>query len=260
MFLHFHFSLGIATTSMLLLEKREIMSASHLVARPIQFSSGLSKQAPGSVLVYFGTTCVQCTASIEASVPRFLKDKKQGWVTAEYSMLPASTNQRNEREAVRGKQSGRTTEIQRLIGRSLRSCINLKALDGYTITIDCDVLNADGSTRTAAITGGCIALMQAIQSLQYTKKIVRDPFNFLIASTSVGLVKNKLCVDLDYQKDSQADSDINVVMNEAGSWIEIQGTAERKPIEPAQFTALLDLARERCQYLIQEQKKYLGLV
>jgi ribonuclease PH len=226
--------------------------------RIVTFKPGLSKQAPGSVLVNYGDTCVQCTASIDTFVPRFLKDSKQGWVTAEYSMLPGSTNERNSREAVRGKQSGRTSEIQRLIGRSLRSCVDLKALDGYTITIDCDVLNADGSTRTAAITGGCIALVQAIQSLQYAKKLgKRDPLLHLVASTSVGIVGGELFMDLDYQQDSNADADVNVVMNEDGMWIEIQGTSEKRPIKPNQFNELLVIAQQRCHTLIEAQKKYL---
>jgi ribonuclease PH len=230
------------------------------VGREVSIESGLSKQAHGSVIIYCGQTIVQCTATIQPGVPKFLQDQNQGWLTAEYSMLPAATHSRTQRESMRGKVSGRTNEIQRLIGRTLRAAIDLKALGAHTLMIDCDVLNADGSTRTAAITGGFVAALKALQYAQYKKMIQRDPLRFFMAATSVGLIDGALVVDIDYQQDSRAEADINIVMNDQGQLIEIQGTAERKPFSELALLKAIALAKTRCQYLIKRQKEALGAI
>ena len=221
--------------------------------RPITFTRHFTKHAEGSVLASFGETKVICTASIEEAVPRFLKNSGQGWVTAEYGMLPRSTHSRMNREAARGKQSGRTQEIQRLIGRSLRAAVDLKALDGYTITIDCDVLQADGGTRTAAISGACIALVDAIRHLQYQKKIKKDPLKHMIAAISVGIFEGTPVLDLDYAEDSTAHTDMNVVMTDNKAFIEIQGTAEGDAFHEHELNDLLGLAKKGIAEILELQ-------
>jgi len=227
------------------------------VMRSLQFHSNYTKHADGSVLVELGHTKVLCTASVIDGVPRFLRDKKpaQGWLTAEYGMLPSSTNTRVDREAVRGRQSGRTLEIQRLIGRSLRSCVDLTNLGPYTIVIDCDVIQADGGTRTAAISGGCVALVQALQKMQYQRKLHVDPIKFLVAAVSVGIHKNKPVLDLDYALDSNADTDMNVVMTDKGDFIEIQGTAEKCAFSKNQLQDMLSLAETGIKSVITKQQE-----
>ena len=223
--------------------------------REINFTCGFTKHAEGSVLVEFGDTRVLCTASIEQGVPRFLKGKGEGWVTAEYGMLPRSTHQRMGREASRGKQGGRTLEIQRLIGRSLRAALDLKALGENTITLDCDVLQADGGTRTASITGGFVALSLAVAKMLKKKQLKTNPIHGQIASVSVGIFNGVPVLDLDYAEDSNAETDMNVVMNEAGAYIEIQGTAEGHAFRKEELDALLDLARTGiAQLLIKQQQ------
>lgn len=224
--------------------------------RPIEFISQYTKHAPGSVLACTGDTKVLCTASITEGIPRFLREKspKQGWLTAEYSMLPSATHKRHDREVSRGKASGRTQEIQRLIGRSLRSCIDLTRLGEYTIHIDCDVLQADGGTRTTAISGAYVALVQAIQHLQYNKMIIDDPITSQIAAMSVGIINGTPVLDLDYQEDSRAETDMNIVMNTDGDFIEIQGTAEQQPFSSDQLHALLALAAQGAQTIFQHQR------
>jgi ribonuclease PH len=222
--------------------------------RPINFMRHFTKHAEGSVLVKFGDTQLVCTASVERGVPRFLKDLKQGWVTAEYGMIPRATHQRTEREAIKGKQSGRTTEIQRLIGRSLRAAIDLKALGEYTITIDCDVIQADGGTRTAAISGACVALVDAVAYMQKNKWITSAPIKNLIAGVSVGIYQNQSILDLDYAEDSKAETDMNVIMTESGEFIEIQGTAEKRPFQTNELDTLLQLAQTGIREIIQKQK------
>ena len=210
--------------------------------REVSFEVGFTKQAAGSVLASFGNTRVLCTASISEGVPGFLRGKGQGWLTAEYGMLPGSTNSRVDREAVRGKQSGRTVEIQRLIGRSLRASIDLKKLGERTITIDCDVLQADGGTRTTAITGASVAVVLALNTLQRSGALTTDPLKSMVSAVSVGMWRGIPILDLDYPEDSRADSDINVVMLAEGGLIEVQGTAEEKVFSRNELNALLDLA------------------
>ncbi len=210
--------------------------------RPISFESGFTRHAEGSVLVRFGDTHVLCTASVEETIPPFLRGKGQGWVTAEYGMLPRSTHTRQAREAARGKQSGRTQEIQRLIGRSLRAIVDLKALGERTITLDCDVIQADGGTRTAAITGGYVALAQACAALHSHGALAGNPLHGQIAAISVGVCGGAPVLDLDYAEDSQAETDMNVVMNSGGAFVEIQGTAEGHAFRRHELDALLDLA------------------
>jgi ribonuclease PH len=210
--------------------------------RPISFESGFTRHAEGSVLVRCGDTHVLCTASVEEVIPSFLRGKGQGWVTAEYGMLPRSTHTRQAREAARGKQSGRTQEIQRLIGRSLRAVVDLKALGERTVTLDCDVLQADGGTRTAAITASYVALAQACAALQRRGALVRNPLHGQIAAISVGVFNGVPVLDLDYAEDSQAETDMNVVMNSGGAFVELQGTAEGHAFRRHELDALLDLA------------------
>lgn len=222
--------------------------------RTIKMIRQYTAHAEGSVLIEFGQTRVLCTASVVESVPRFLKGKNQGWITAEYGMLPRATHDRNEREASRGKQSGRTLEIQRLIGRSLRMCVDLKALGERTITLDCDVIQADGGTRTAAITGACVALRDAIDWLVTHHKIKKEPtFNY-VAAVSVGVYRGNPVLDLDYAEDVLAETDMNIVMNEAGQFIEIQGTAEDSSFSRDELNTMLILAEEGIQGLIIQQK------
>jgi len=226
--------------------------------RSVTITRHYTKHAEGSVLVAFGDTKVLCTATIEDGVPRFLKGSQQGWLTAEYGMLPRSTGSRMSREAARGKQSGRTQEIQRLIGRSLRAAVDLKLLGERTITIDCDVIQADGGTRTASITGACVALVDALSHLLDKKDIKLDPLKCLIASVSVGLYKGQPVLDLDYLEDSAADTDMNVVMTQNKGFIEIQGTAEGESFDHQQRDAMLGLAEEGIQELIAIQKRTLN--
>lgn len=226
--------------------------------RSIKITRNYTKHAEGSALIEFGDTKVLCTASIISGTPRFLKDSNQGWLTAEYGMLPRSTHTRMDREATRGKQAGRTQEIQRLIGRSLRSIIDLKAIGDHTIAIDCDVIQADGGTRTAAITGGCIALADATNYLQQKLKLKQSPLKQLVAAVSVGIYKGNLMLDLDYSEDSEADTDMNVVMTEDGNFIEIQGTAERSTFTQSELISMLDLAKTGMQQLFKAQRESLG--
>src|SRR3990167_9810647 len=197
--------------------------------RVIKITRHYTKHAEGSVLIEYGQTRVLCTASVIDGVPRFIKGKNQGWVTAEYGMLPGATHSRNEREAAKGKQGGRTLEIQRLIARALRTCINLKTIGENTITIDCDVIQADGGTRTASITGACVALYDALEWMVKNDKLKVNPFIQFVAATSVGIFKGEVVLDLDYAEDSTAETDMNIVMNDASGFIEIQGTAEGQP-------------------------------
>ncbi|MDB6161468.1 MAG: rph [Gammaproteobacteria bacterium] len=210
--------------------------------RPVTFTRRFTKHAGGSVLVQFGDTHVLCTASIEDTVPSFLRGKGQGWVTAEYGMLPGSTHTRSPREAAKGKQSGRSQEIQRLIGRSLRAVTDLKALGDRTVTIDCDVLQADGGTRTAAITGGYVALADACDQLVTRRAIAASPLHGQIAAISVGIFSGVPVLDLDYAEDSNAETDMNVVMNNGGGFVEIQGTAEGHAFRRHELDAMLNLA------------------
>lgn len=210
--------------------------------RPVRLTRGFTRHAEGSVLVEFGDTRVLCTASVEDVIPSFLRGKGQGWITAEYGMLPRSTHTRSPREAAKGKQSGRTQEIQRLIGRALRAVADLKALGERTITLDCDVLQADGGTRTAAITGGYVALADACDSLVKRGLIPASPLHGQVAAVSVGIVAGTPVLDLDYEEDSQAETDMNVVMNNGGAFVEIQGTAEGHAFRRHELDALLDLA------------------
>ena len=226
--------------------------------RPISFTRRYTRHAPGSVLVEFGDTRVLCTATISEQVPRWMKGRGHGWVTAEYGMLPGSTHTRSDREAARGKQSGRTQEIQRLIGRSLRAAVDLKGLGERQITIDCDVLQADGGTRTASITGGMVALVDAINGLQRDGLLTDDPLTGLVAAVSVGIYKGQPVLDLDYLEDSGADSDLNLVVAEGSKLIEIQGTAEKAPFSRAELDALLDLGETGILQLISAQKAALA--
>ncbi|KXS36867.1 MAG: ribonuclease PH [Halomonadaceae bacterium T82-2] len=227
--------------------------------REIQLIRDYTRHAEGSVLVAFGDTQVLCNASVEAGVPRWLRGKGQGWVTAEYGMLPRATHTRGAREAARGKQGGRTLEIQRLIGRALRAVVDLKKLGEFTITVDCDVIQADGGTRTASITGGCVALVDAIRHLQREKLIKGDPFKQLVSSVSVGVYKGTPVVDLDYPEDSAADTDMNVVMTEGGGLIEVQGTAEAAAFSRAELDTMLDLAEGAGAELFARQREALGI-
>jgi ribonuclease PH len=210
--------------------------------RPVRFTRGFTKHAEGSVLVEFGDTRVLCTASIEEGVPGFRRGSGQGWVTAEYGMLPRATHTRSAREAARGKQSGRTQEIQRLIGRSLRAALDLRALGERTVTLDCDVLQADGGTRTAAITGSYVALRDACAALVARRVLAASPVHGQVAAVSVGIVGGAVVLDLDYLEDSEAETDMNVVMNHGGAFIEVQGTAEGHAFRRHELDALLDLA------------------
>lgn len=225
--------------------------------RPLSFTPQFTRYAEGSVLVEMGHTKVVCTASIVEGVPRFLKNTEQGWLTAEYGMLPRSTHTRMDREAARGKQGGRTVEIQRLIGRSLRAALDLKLLGPYTITIDCDVIQADGGTRTAAINGSCIAMVNALRHLQRKGVLQSDPLKHLIAAVSVGIYNGTPVLDLDYDEDSKAHTDMNIVMTDNDAFIEIQGTAEGDAFHPKELDALIDLARHGIKQIIEKQQEVL---
>ncbi|HEV8077582.1 MAG TPA: ribonuclease PH [Marinobacter sp.] len=217
--------------------------------RDIRITRHYTRHAEGSVLIEFGDTKVICTASVENKVPPFLRGEGQGWITAEYGMLPRSTNSRMGREAARGKQGGRTVEIQRLIGRSLRAAVDLKALGEHTITIDCDVIQADGGTRTAAITGGCVALVDALNFLVAQKRLKKSPLKQMVAAVSVGVFKGIPVVDLDYPEDSVAETDMNVVMTDKGGFIEVQGTAEGAPFAQEELDSMLALAKQGIETL-----------
>jgi len=227
--------------------------------RDIKFTRHYTKHAEGSVLVEFGDTKVLCNASITSGVPPFMKDSKKGWITAEYGMLPRSTHTRMIREAAKGKQSGRTQEIQRLIGRSLRTVLDLSLLGENTITVDCDVLQADGGTRTASITGGCVAIIDAIAAFRAAGKLKTNPIKQLVASVSVGVYEGMPILDLDYLEDSNAETDMNIIMTEKGGFIELQGTAEKEPFEQMHLDSMLNLAKEGIQLLISKQKEALQL-
>lgn len=222
--------------------------------RPITITRKFTKHAEGSVLIEFGHTKVICTASVVTGVPRFLKDSGQGWITAEYGMLPRSTHDRMDREAARGKQGGRTLEIQRLIGRSLRAAVDLKLLGENTITVDCDVIQADGGTRTAAITGGCVALVDALRFMQQQGLIKQNPLKFLVAAVSIGIFQGVPLLDLNYEEDSKAETDMNVVMTEEGGFIELQGTAEKETFSKTDLQQMLDLAEGGIRQLFTAQK------
>ena len=226
--------------------------------RPISFTSHFSRHAEGSVLVKCGDTHVLCTASVEESVPSFLRGKGQGWVTAEYGMLPRSTHTRQAREAARGKQGGRTLEIQRLIGRSLRAIVDMKALGERTITVDCDVLQADGGTRTAAITGSWVALHFAFEWLIKEGKLAANPITGQVAAVSCGLWQGTAVLDLDYPEDSKADADANFVLTGTGGIVEVQGTAEKEPFSEAQFVELMELAKKGVLELTRLQRLAIG--
>jgi ribonuclease PH len=226
--------------------------------RPVRIQRGFTKHAAGSVLVEFGDTRVICTASVEHSVPGFLRGAGRGWVTAEYGMLPGATHTRSDRESAKGKQSGRTVEIQRLIGRALRACIDLSALGERTIRIDCDVIQADGGTRTASITGGCVALADAVRSLGGAGVDPSRAFKHLVASVSVGIWSGTPVLDLDYQEDSNAETDMNVVMLEPDAYIEVQGTAEQAPFRQPELATMLDLAQRGAAELFRMQREALG--
>lgn len=226
--------------------------------RPVTFERNYTKHAEGSVLVSFGDTKVLCTASIEHGVPRWLKGQGKGWITAEYGMLPRATNTRNQREAARGKQSGRTQEIQRLIGRSLRAMVDLSKLGENTIYLDCDVIQADGGTRTASITGAAVAMIDALETLQKKKKLKADPLIGLVAAVSVGIKNGEVFLDLCYEEDASCDTDLNVVMTQKGEFIEIQGTAEEKPFTRAEADKMLDVAQAGIAELITMQQTVLG--
>jgi ribonuclease PH len=227
--------------------------------RPVRLQRGFTKHAEGSVLVEFGDTRVLCTASVEERVPPFLKDTGRGWVTAEYGMLPRATNTRTDREAARGKQSGRTQEIQRLIGRSLRAVVDLSSLGARTVHIDCDVLQADGGTRTAAITGSFVALHDAMTWLMGKGLLSKNPIGDHVAAISVGISRGTPLLDLDYSEDSSCGCDMNVVMTGAGQFVEVQGTAEGEAFTRAELDRLLALAERGIRDLIGHQKKSLGL-
>ena len=226
--------------------------------RPVRLQRGFTRHAEGSVLVEFGDTRVLCTASVEERVPPFLKDSGRGWVTAEYGMLPRSTNTRTDREAARGKQSGRTQEIQRLIGRSLRAVVDLQALGPRSIQVDCDVLQADGGTRTAAITGSFVALHDALSWLKAKNLLAQWPVRDFVAAVSVGMFQGVPLLDLDYAEDSACGTDMNVVMTAAGGFVELQGTAEGAPFSRAQADAMLALAERGIAELIGHQRRALG--
>jgi ribonuclease PH len=227
--------------------------------RPVDIIRNYTKHAEGSVLVKFGDTHVICTASIDEKVPPFLRGKNQGWVTAEYGMLPRSTGSRMDREAAKGKQTGRTQEIQRLIGRSLRAIIDLGKLGERTIQVDCDVIQADGGTRTASITGAYVALHDAINGLLKKQLITESPLRDFVAAISVGVFEGTPVLDLDYIEDSGCDTDMNVVMTGSGGFVEIQGTAEGTPFQRAEMDAMLDLAQAGIAQLVAKQKAVLDL-
>ena len=227
-----------------------IDNRNHNQLRDITIEPNVNIHAEGSVLISFGNTKVICNASIENSVPRWMKNSDEGWVTGEYGMLPRSTNERMNREAARGKQSGRTQEIQRLIGRSLRQAVDLKYLKGKTINVDCDVIQADGGTRTASITGGCVALFLAIKNHHDDQRAIKS----FVAAVSLGIKENKVLLDLNYEEDSAADTDLNIVMNDKNQIIEIQGTAEDAPFSKTELSDMLELGSSAINEIIERQK------
>jgi ribonuclease PH len=246
------------------------MSTASVIVRPsgraatelrmVSFETAFTRHAEGSVLASFGDTRVLCTASVENGVPSFMRNSGRGWITAEYGMLPRATHTRTRRESAQGKQSGRTLEIQRLIGRSLRATANLEALGERTITLDCDVLQADGGTRTAAISGSYVALVLAVQALVENRAIASSPLHGQVAAVSVGIYRGHPVLDLDYAEDSSAETDMNVVMNEAGQFIELQGTAEGHAFRREELDALLDLAAAGIRGIMQAQNEAIGAV
>lgn len=225
--------------------------------RPVEFTRHYTRYAEGSVLVTFGNTKVLCNASVENRVPRFLKDQNQGWITAEYSMLPRSTHTRMSREVNNGKPSGRTQEIQRLIGRSLRAVVDLNALGERTITLDCDVLQADGGTRTAAITGSYVAMVDAVKHLMQQGVLAKNPLHGAVAAISVGIYQGIPILDLEYREDSEAETDMNIVMNDAFAFIEVQGTAEGHAFRRTELDDMLGLAQTGIEQLLMQQQKAL---
>jgi ribonuclease PH len=227
--------------------------------REIKLTRNFIKHPEGSVLVEFGDTKVICNASVIQGVPRFLKGTGKGWITAEYSMLPRSTTDRMPRDITRGQPASRSQEIQRFIGRSLRSCVHLDALGENTITIDCDVMQADGGTRTASVTGACVALVEAFRWMEKRRMVKKFPLKHLVASVSVGIYNDFPVLDLDYAEDANAETDMNVVMTEKGEFIEVQGTAEGKPFRMNDLTHMLELAQKGIQELIGKQKRLLDL-
>ncbi len=227
-----------------------IDNRNHNQLRDITIEPNVNIHAEGSVLISFGNTKVICNASIENNVPRWMKNSDEGWVTGEYGMLPRSTNERMSREAARGKQSGRTQEIQRLIGRSLRQAVDLKYLKGKTINVDCDVIQADGGTRTASITGGCVALFLAIKNHHDDQRAIKS----FVAAVSLGIKENKVMLDLNYEEDSTADTDLNIVMNDKNQIIEIQGTAEDAPFSKTELSDMLELGSSAINEIIERQK------
>ncbi len=226
--------------------------------REISIKEGFTSSSSSSIIIAYGNTKVLCSASIENRVPSFLKGSGSGWVTAEYGMLPSATTSRNRREAVLGNQSGRTVEIQRLIGRSLRSVVSLEELSEITIVVDCDVLSADGGTRTASITGGYIALSLAIMHLLKNKYISKNPLHGMVAAISVGIYKGVSIIDLDYAEDSAAETDMNIVMNDMEHYVEIQGTAEGHAFSGSELTKMLKLAKTGVKDLLEIQRKYIS--
>ena len=222
--------------------------------RPLEIEVGVNKHAEGSALIKFGDTHVICTASIENHVPRWMRGSNEGWITAEYGMLPRSTHERMNREATRGKQSGRTMEIQRLIGRSLRQAVDLKYLKDKTINVDCDVIQADGGTRTASISGACVALFEAIKNSHDDQRAIKE----YVAAVSIGLKDGRPLLDLDYEEDSSADTDLNVVMTESGGIIEIQGTAEKYPFAKSQLDEMIESASNGIADIVNFQKSCLS--
>ncbi len=227
-----------------------IDNRNHNQLRDITIEPNVNIHAEGSVLISFGNTKVICNASIENNVPRWMKNSDEGWVTGEYGMLPRSTNERMSREAARGKQSGRTQEIQRLIGRSLRQAVDLKYLKGKTINVDCDVIQADGGTRTASITGGCVALFLAIKNHHDDQRAIKS----FVAAVSLGIKENKVLLDLNYEEDSTADTDLNIVMNDKNQIIEIQGTAEDAPFSKTELSDMLEIGNSAINEIIERQK------
>ena len=227
-----------------------IDNRNHNQLRDITIEPNVNIHAEGSVLITFGNTKVICNASIENNVPRWMRNSDEGWVTGEYGMLPRSTNERMGREAARGKQSGRTQEIQRLIGRSLRQAVNLKYLKGKTVNIDCDVIQADGGTRTASVTGGCVALFLAIKNHHDDQRAIKS----YVAAVSLGIKNNRVLLDLNYDEDSSADTDLNIVMNDKDDLIEIQGTAENAPFSKSELNDMLDLGSSAIAEIIKKQK------
>jgi len=225
--------------------------------RPVEITTGVNIYAEGSALIKIGHTQVICTASLEERVPAFLRDANQGWITSEYGMIPRATDQRMQREATRGRSSGRTQEIQRLIGRSLRAVSDLKSLGSRTLWIDCDVIQADGGTRTASITGAFVALGMALAKMRGMNLLAGPPLRGMVAATSVGILGGVPCLDLNYAEDSQADVDMNVVRTDTGRYVEVQGTGEKTPFSPQEMQAMLDLATHGTNVLFEQQRNAL---